>query len=63
MTYYSYNHIGDEKNVVAVHCMVGKGRTGTIIISYLLHTALFNDMDLARLYAKRKRFSTGGGVT
>ena len=43
--------------------MAGKGRTGTVICSYLLHTALFNNMNVARHYAKRQRFHEGGGVT
>ena len=31
----------DEQNVVAVHCKGGKGRTGTMISTYLIHTELF----------------------
>ena len=53
----------DVENVVIVHCLAGKGRTGSSFCCYLLLTALFNDPEDAMHYFKIKRFSEGGGVT
>ena len=36
----------DEKNIVAVHCKGGKGRTGTMICTWLIHTELFDDAEV-----------------
>jgi len=47
----------DPKNVVAVHCMAGKGRTGTVICAYLLTTSLFWNVESAIAYTRIKRFS------
>merc|ERR1712183_784207 len=33
----------DEQNVAVVHCLGGKGRTGTAICSYLFFAGLFTD--------------------
>jgi len=51
-----------EKNVVAIHCKAGKGRTGTIICSYLIFSGLFSSLSTALEYFRVKRFSFGGGV-
>jgi len=42
-------------NVCVVHCLAGKGRTGTSICCYLLLTSLFNDVNKALDYFKYKR--------
>jgi len=53
----------DPQNVVSVHCHAGKGRTGTIIVCYLLYCGRFSTSENALEYYKRKRFRKDGGVT
>uniref|UniRef100_A0A6B2L5H4 Uncharacterized protein n=1 Tax=Arcella intermedia TaxID=1963864 RepID=A0A6B2L5H4_9EUKA len=45
----------DPINVVAIHCMSGRSRTGTVIASYLLHSKIFNSPDYAIYYFNQKR--------
>eukprot|EP01080_Neovahlkampfia_damariscottae_P005746 gene5746-9567_t len=45
----------DEKNVVAIHCKAGKGRTGTVICSYLLYKGICNTPEEALLFFKKMR--------
>ena len=33
----------DKRNVIAVHCKGGKGRTGTIICTWLIDSGLFDE--------------------
>jgi phosphatidylinositol-3,4,5-trisphosphate 3-phosphatase/dual-specificity protein phosphatase PTEN len=59
-----HNFFADkEENVIAVNCMAGKGRTGTIICCYLLFCGRFEKADDAFDYYSKKRFSKGDGVT
>lgn len=53
----------DVRNVVAVNCKAGKGRTGTLICCYLMYSGRIQNPEDALRYYKNKRFSTGGGVT
>ena len=42
-------------NTVAIHCLAGKGRTGTAICCYLLYSGRFlNPMDAMNYYAKKR---------
>jgi protein-tyrosine phosphatase len=52
----------DPENVVAVHCKAGRGRTGTIIASYLVWTKIFAYPEEALAYFAHKRSATNEGV-
>jgi len=49
--------------VVIIHCLAGKGRTGTVICCYLLYCGRFKRPDQALDFYMKKRFRKGGGVT
>ena len=46
----------DNKNVICVHCLAGKGRTGTICCSLLLYAKLCFNYNDANNYFSYKRF-------
>ena len=53
----------DEKNVVAIHCKAGKGRTGTFICCLLLYLKYFETAEECLLYYGLMRVGTVKGVT
>ena len=53
----------DPKNVAVVHCKAGKGRTGTIIAAYLLHSGACATADEALQLFGDRRTRNGRGVT
>ena len=53
----------DEKNVVAIHCLAGKGRTGTFICCLLLYLNFFETAEECLLYYGLLRVGTVKGVT
>ncbi|XP_047317820.1 phosphatidylinositol 3,4,5-trisphosphate 3-phosphatase and protein-tyrosine-phosphatase PTEN1 [Impatiens glandulifera] len=51
----------DPKNIVVIHCMAGKGRTGLMVCAYLVYTGLSAEEAL-QLYA-HKRTTNNEGVS
>lgn len=53
----------DKKNVVAVHCKAGKGRTGLMICCYLLYSGMFKNSYECMRYYGAMRTNNKKGVT
>jgi phosphatidylinositol-3,4,5-trisphosphate 3-phosphatase/dual-specificity protein phosphatase PTEN len=51
----------DPNNIVAVHCMAGKGRTGLMVSSYLVYSGMSSE-DALQVYAT-KRTTNNEGVS
>lgn len=45
----------DDNNIIAVHCKGGKGRTGTMICTWLIHTELFEEAKESLNYFGERR--------
>ena len=54
---------GDEQRVVAVHCKAGKGRTGLVVSSLLLHLGICSTAAEALGHFSQVRTNDGKGVT
>lgn len=52
----------DKDNVVSIHCLAGRGRTGTVIACYLTYCGMFDNGSEALDFFARKRSITNRGV-
>ena len=58
-----FSELANLENVVAVHCLAGKGRTGTVICCYLLYSGRFNNVnDVLNYYGKKRFYKEGLSV-
>lgn len=53
----------DPANVVAIHCKAGKGRTGTLVAAYLLHSGICSSAEEALSMFSKMRTHNNKGVT
>ncbi|KAK9831169.1 hypothetical protein WJX74_005875 [Apatococcus lobatus] len=53
----------DSENVIAVHCKAGKGRTGVMIVAFLLYTGVFQSPEEALKEYAARRTVDGKAVT
>ncbi|KAH3744016.1 phosphatidylinositol 3,4,5-trisphosphate 3-phosphatase and dual-specificity protein phosphatase PTEN [Pelomyxa schiedti] len=53
----------DSRNVAVMHCHAGRGRTGTVIASYLLYTGICRTPDQALVFFSKRRSNSGKGVS
>ncbi|GAM21478.1 hypothetical protein SAMD00019534_046530 [Acytostelium subglobosum LB1] len=59
-----YNYLQEDPfNVAIVHCLAGKGRTGTTISALMMYAGLFDNREDAMRYFAVKRSSNNFGIT
>ena len=52
---YTLFDLANIKNVIIVHCLAGKGRTGTVICCYMIFSGRVTSADEALTYYKNMR--------
>lgn len=53
----------EEKNVAAIHCKAGKGRTGVMICCYLIYSRFSKNAHDALVYYGKIRTADAKGIT
>lgn len=53
---FRYFFLENQKNIIVVHCLAGKGRTGTVICCYLMYSGRMKTPEEALEYYAKKRF-------
>ena len=52
----------DQRNVIAVHCKGGKGRTGTMVAAWLVRSGLFRQAQDSLAYFRERRTDRSRGT-
>lgn len=55
--------IHNTSSVAVIHCKAGKGRSGLMIICYMLFLGLFENAEEAQAYYAKRRSEIGSGLT
>ena len=50
---------GDPRRVVGIHCKAGKGRTGTMICAYMVHSGAYNQSTNSIMLQDKSLFHLG----
>jgi len=58
-----HSWLSHPEHVVVIHCLAGRGRTGTITCCYLLYSGTFKHVDTALNYYAVKRSNSNQGVS
>ena len=53
-----YDYLQDEENIAVVHCISGRGRTGTLISWFLIYSGLSESAEEAINYFERIRYKS-----
>ena len=62
MTFFFFSlfdcfYLESPTNVIVVHCLAGKGRTGTVICCYLMYCGRIKTPEDALQYYSQRRFA------
>ena len=52
----------NSNNIVCIHCLAGKGRTGVVIVCFLLYSSLFNEKQALDYFSIKRKGKINLGV-